>query len=638
MSIIINIIYLLFCMYSIYTITDAGINYIKSPKIYYTTEYDLHDILSNSSDQICKTTHNVPNTIINNSLEHVLIDRTTNNGVFKVNQTYCLNGTLTSSIIHYGLLLSPNDMTNTLNRLTGRITNRTNIRIEYHDKQDTILDMFTLKTLVYYFIVFMIVRFLLSLIVTQQTGPIEKMLGDIDMTIAVDTVSTKFTDIVGIVEAKQQIMKYVDIIKNREKYSLIGATIPKGVLLCGPPGCGKTLLAKAVAGEAGVKFISVCGSDFDEVFVGVGSSRVKKLFELAKKSTPCIIFIDEIDSIGEKRNSKLNQGVGTETLNKILAEMDGFKSVDNIMVLASTNRESHLDPALLRSGRFDSKIYVDPPNRKEREDLYKLYLNKVKLDESLSTLNIDDLANKLSKMSPSTTGADIKNICNQAAINAVADSRTSIIEIDLCRAIDDIIIGIEKKTKQGNSNELEVTAYHEAGHALIGYLVKNAMPPMKVSIIPRGHGIAGYTLPEEQESNNRSREDLIAEVYTLLGGRCAEIIKFNKITTGASNDFEKATKIIELMITSYGMYEKYCPMIFDLSRNSPNCVSDKIRTEIEITIRSELQNIYKNVSLILKTHFTQLDQLSQKLLEHEIIDYAQIKEMFPDLESTVDIL
>lgn len=688
MSLIINIFYYLFCTYSIYTILDAGITYVYLPKIHYTTEYDLRHILSNSnfteyfteyfaeSQLRLGMTNDLMNILPNNTLKHVMIDRTTNLATFEVNCTYYnINNLMASTegntnnlsakgntnynvnssqLIYYGLFLPQDDATNMINRLL----NGTDSRIEYYDKQDSILEMFTMKTILYYIVILFIIKICISLLFTQQMDPIQKMIGDIDMAITVDDVPTKFNDVVGLVEAKQQIKKYVDIIKNRDKYSTIGATIPKGVLLCGPPGCGKTLLAKAVAGEAGVTFIAICGSDFDEVFIGVGSSRVKKLFELARQYSPCIVFIDEIDSIGEKRNSQF--GHGADTLNKILAEMDGFKSRDKIMVLASTNRESHLDAALLRSGRFDSKIYIDPPNRKERADLYKLYLQKVKLDESLISMdNVFDgfvdpqgskkafeeralssngvLYDKLAKMTPGGTGADVANICNQAAINAVSDDRNSIKEMDIYRAIDDVMIGIEKKSKQGDNDELAITAYHEAGHALIGYLLKNAKPPMKVSIIPRGQGIAGYTQPEEQESNNRTREDLIAQVYMLLGGRCAEVVKFNKISTGAGNDFEKATKIIETMITKHGMYDSQGPMIYDLSRESPYCVSDARRYEIESLIQTRLLAIYKHVITILENHLPQLNQLSEQLLEHEIVDYSQIKEMFPDLENSIDI-
>lgn len=729
MSFIVNTIYLLCCVYSMYTIIGSGIDLFFSPTIHYTTEYDLHHILSNSN-------------VTFNTLKQVSIDRTSYKGVFIVNHTHStinstINNTINSTIndttlitsvksylIHYGLIFPQDDMTNTVNRFI----NGTDIRVEYYDRETTILDMFSLNSLVYYFLFFIIIKIFISLFfslsvtsaVTQQMESVEKLLGEIDMAVTIDAEPIRFTDVVGLVEAKQQLMKYVDIIKNRDAYASMGATIPKGVLLCGPPGCGKTLLAKAVAGEAGVTFISVCGSDFDQMFVGVGSARVKKLFEIARASAPCILFIDEIDSVGEKRNIKSQRGgTGAETLNKILAEMDGFKRRDNIMVLASTNRESTLDSALLRSGRFDSKIYVDTPNRKERKELYDLYLRKLILDSSiiatldentleksvenesekivdenlvdekldddqivdenlvdeqdekivvntiksviestivptivptiestiklpaekiyvsLINVNTDELSNKLAKMSPGATGADIANICNQAAINAVYNKRLFVTEHDLYLAIDDVTIGIEKKSKQSKTNELNVTAYHEAGHALISYLLKDAMPPMKISIIPRGQGIAGYTLPQENESDNSTKEELIGQVYILLAGRCAEIVKFKKFTTGASNDFEKATKIITAMITQYGMYKSL--MVLDINKDSSYGVSDLKRYEIENLIQSELNKIYDNVVVILEKHFDQLTQLSEKLLENEIMDYDQIKDMFPDLENSINI-
>jgi len=461
-----------------------------------------------------------------------------------------------------------------------------------------------------------------------------------------EIVTTQFDDVIGSIEAKSQLRKYVDMMVNRENYIKIGAKVPRGVLLCGSPGCGKTLLAKAVAGEAKVKFISVCGSDFDEMFVGVGSSRVKKMFALARANAPCIVFIDEIDSIGESRTSNIHSGNKTDTLNKILAEMDGFNPRDNIMVLASTNRENSLDRALMRSGRFDSKIYIDPPNRKERVDLYKLYLRKIHLNVATNTAPLiygidifadtiaDNIADQLSKMSPTATGADIANICNQAAINAASKTRQFVLPEDVFSAIDDVLIGIEKRSKKVVDKELEVTAYHEAGHALIGYLLKDACPPMKLSIIPRGHGIAGYTMPEESDTNNFTTEQLTAQVYGLLGGRCAEIIKFNKATTGASNDFEKATKIVESMITKHGMYDS--PMVYEMNRTSSYCVSDTKRHEIENLIKVKLTNIYDEVLNILRHHSDQLDLLAQKLLDSEYMDYEQIKELFPDFEDSVD--
>jgi ATP-dependent metalloprotease FtsH len=637
MSFVTKIFYILLCMYSTYTIIDSGIKIFYSPEIYYTTEYDLHHILSNSNFTDANNENNANISKSHNILNNVIIDRTTNQGIFIVNSTYHNIKNYTdhihtkSKLIHYGLILPQGDISNVVNRLI----NNSEIRIEYYDKQITILEMFSLKTLTYYFILMIMLKIIFSVIVTQQISPIDNMIGDIDMALTSGVVSTKFTDVVGLVEAKHQIKKYVDIMKNRDMYTKIGASIPKGVLLCGPPGCGKTLLAKAVAGEAGVKFISVCGSDFDEIFIGVGSSRVKKLFDVARESAPCIVFIDEIDSIGEKRNAKLHRG--SDTLNKILAEMDGFKSRDNIMVMASTNRESSLDSALLRSGRFDSKIYIEPPNSKERCDLYKLYLQKVKLDTSLSENNIDILCDKLSKMSPGATGADVANICNQSAINAVSDEKDAIRGEDIYKAIDDVMIGIEKKSKKVDTDELSVTAYHESGHALIGYLLKDTMSPMKVSIIPRGYGIAGYTQPQETEANNRTKEQMIAQIYVLLAGRCAELLKFKKTTTGAGNDFEKATKIAESMITHHGMYTEFSPMVFDLNRDSAYCISDIKRHQIEDFLHCELQTFHSKVYSMLEKYSDHLNKMAQKLLECEIMDYSQIKELFPDLEDSVII-
>lgn len=620
------------------------------PRYEKSTEYDLANILKNDT----------------NVLDHIFIERTHGFGLFGVNTSYVeliLNNQEHHYIYnhkfnHEELLISNDTRDNTQDNNSSmtkfnrhkivyykinfpkddyeiivskfRKINNTTIKVTYFDQPENIYDKFSIIIPFVMFILFM--KFLSAISPSEKSDMLKLVGGGMDVHKVDKTITTRFTDVVGLCEAKNQIQKYVDIMKNREKYDTIGARIPKGVLLCGPPGCGKTLLAKAVAGEAGVNFLSVCGSDFDEVFVGVGSSRVKHLFDLARASTPVIIFIDEIDSLGEKRNVGSFKGKGSETLNKILAEMDGFKNRDNVMVMASTNREKSLDSALLRSGRFDSKIYIDPPNRKERTELFRLYLSKIKID---TILNLDDLSDKLARMAPGLTGADVANACNQAAINAVSDNSSTCREIDLIKAIDDVSIGIEKKSRKMEKLELDLTAYHEAGHALMSYILKDAMSPMKLSIIPRGHGIAGYTMSQESENGNRTREQFIAEVYQLLAGRGAEIVKFNIVSSGAGSDFEKATKIIENMITKHGMYHDYAPMVYCMDRESSECISDSKRSEIEDTIQVELSQMFNNVLSILEKFKPHLDRLAQKLLIDEMIDYSQIKQMFPDIEASV---
>lgn len=450
-----------------------------------------------------------------------------------------------------------------------------------------------------------------------------------------------FSDVIGMTEAKQQLEKYVDTMKNRQKYINIGAHISRGILLCGPPGCGKTLLAKAVAGEAKTTFISVCGSDFDKIYIGAGSARVAKLFALARKNTPCTIFIDEIDSIGANRDGKMsgNRESGV-TLNKILAEMDGFKNNEEIMVIAATNRPEILDPALTRSGRFDSKIYIDPPSKTERADMFRYYLNKITVDH---TLDCGRLSTKLANITPGATGADISNICNQAAISAANISSGSfetarVKEFDLVGAIDDVMIGIEKKSKKVDRDEtLKIVAYHESGHALMGYLLADGSSPTKLSVVPRGHGNLGYTLPHDSENEIKSKEQYMADVYSLFGGRAAEMITFNKVTSGASNDLEKATKIVETMATKLGMYEQFAPMTYETDRTVSTYVSEQKRKEIEDLVQLEMQEMYTDTVDILKDHKNELSILAENLLTNEVMVYDQIKTLFPNIENSVDI-
>lgn len=512
--------------------------------------------------------------------------------------------------------------------------NGTYIKYIYFDESETILKRFGFYKVIPYILTFIILRGLLISLLPDKKELENIMVGNMDMQNVTKKVDTRFSDIAGMSEAKEHISKYVDIIKNREKYDNIGAKIPKGVLLCGPPGCGKTLLAKAVAGESEVSFIATSGSDFDEIYVGVGASRVKKLFDTARKLAPSIIFIDEIDSIGEKRSNEYSVNRNPETLNKILMEMDGFKNEDNIMVLASTNRDNVLDSALLRSGRFDAKIYVDLPNKNERIDIFKLYLNKIKLNDNI---DIELTSEKLSKMTPTMSGADIANICNQAALNAISDNIEKVELRHLINAIDDIGIGIEKKSRKSEDNHIKTVAYHESGHALMGYILKNGKSPVKLSITPRGHGNLGYTQPYDNESSIIKKEEYIADIYSLLAGRGAEIIKFNLITSGASNDFEKATRIIELMITKLGMYKEFAPTVYNLNRNSTLQLSEAKRKDIEDFIQLQLKKIFNDVLNILEKNKSSLEKLAEKLLVEETIEYDEIKNLLPNMENSLEI-
>lgn len=446
-------------------------------------------------------------------------------------------------------------------------------------------------------------------------------------------LKTRMKDVIGQVEAKHQVQKYINILKNHETYLDAGAKLPKGLLFCGPPGCGKTLMAKAIAGESGVNFISMTGSDFDEKYVGVGSSRVKQLFQKARELSPCIIFIDEIDSIGMKRNTEKNHGY--ETLNKLLSEFDGIKSNENIMVIGATNHVSVLDQALTRSGRFDTKIHIEFPILDERIELFKYYVNKIDKNYlMMSSYNFEEYA----KLTTGSSGADIANICNHAIIDTIEKNKSRITNIQIRKSIEDVLFGIEKKSRKVKNNEIEITAYHEIGHALIGYMLKEHESPLTVSIIPRSTGIAGYTYLPKNDDCMVSKHQMIAEICCLLAGRIAEMNKFDgMMTTGASNDFERATEIAKNMIVKYGMNENFGYMTYELNHNSKNCVSDINRSTIENKIKMILDDCYNFTDKIIKDNMNELDILSKNLIEHETISYQNICELIPLYENTVEI-
>ena len=401
------------------------------------------------------------------------------------------------------------------------------------------------------------------------------------------TSGIKFSDVAGEEEAKELLTEIVDFLHNPGKYAEIGAKLPKGALLVGPPGTGKTLLAKAVAGEAKVPFFSLSGSDFVELYVGVGASRVRDLFKQAEENAPCIIFIDEIDSIGKSRDSKYGGGNDEreQTLNALLAEMDGFDSSKGILILAATNRPEVLDPALLRPGRFDRRVIVDTPDLQGRLETLKVHSKDVKMDE---TVNLEEIALATS----GAVGSDLANMINEAAINAVKAGRKAISQADLFEAVEVVIAGKEKKNKILGAEEKKIVAYHEVGHALVTAIEKDAEPVQKITIVPRTMGSLGYvmTVPEE-EKYLMSQSELEARLVMLLAGRAAEEIVFDSVTTGASNDMEKATKIAKSMIAMYGMSEKFGLMSLEQVENqylgrstSLNC-SEKTASQIEEEIK-----------------------------------------------------
>ena len=438
-----------------------------------------------------------------------------------------------------------------------------------------------------------------------------------------------FKDVAGEEEAKESLVEVVDFLHNPEKYTEIGAKLPKGALLVGPPGTGKTLLAKAVAGEAHVPFFSLAGSDFVEMFVGVGASRVRDLFEEAKKNAPCIVFIDEIDAIGKSRDSRMGGNDEREqTLNQLLAEMDGFESNQACIILAATNRPEVLDQALLRPGRFDRRIIVERPDLKGREDILKVHVKKVKLDETV------DLA-AVALATSGAVGADLANMINEAAIMAVKNGRKAICQKDLFDAMEVVMMGKEKKNKILSEEERKVVSYHEVGHALTSALQKDAEPVQKITIIPRTSGALGYVLQTpEEEKFLLSKKEILARLVVCMGGRAAEEVVFDSVTTGASNDIQQATNLARAMVTQYGMSEKFGLMGLE-SRESMyldngsvlNC-SDETASHVDEEVMRILKEAYEEAKRLLTENRECLDQISAFLIEKETITGKEFMEIF----------
>ena len=433
-------------------------------------------------------------------------------------------------------------------------------------------------------------------------------------------------NVVGLESVKEEIRYYMDFIKNKAKYADWDVKLPKGILLAGPPGTGKTLLVKTMAENLDIPVVSMCGSEFVEMYVGVGASRVRKLFANAKRKKKCIIFIDEIDAVGRKRGFDSNSERDS-TLNQLLVEMDGFDVKDNIIVFAATNLVKNLDSALTRSGRFDKKVYFDPPNFKERKDLYILYFEDVTLPSNLSY----DI---LSERSAGLTGADIANVCNQAKINAIqADQPNSTVrDSDIQQAIDEVMIGREKRERTMSQEERERVSHHEAGHALMGYLLKDCTHPVKVSIIPRGEAALGYSQQKNTNKKLYSEGSILSQIAVCLGGRVAEQIIFNDISTGASDDIEKASKLIYQYCCVWGMNKKIGPI-------NPSCMgmvgenlSDEMFGECAVIMQHVEQLVTKN----LKRHKRYVEAIAKDLLANETISYQRILELVPKrLENTV---
>ncbi|MCI5633355.1 ATP-dependent zinc metalloprotease FtsH [Helicobacter sp.] len=450
--------------------------------------------------------------------------------------------------------------------------------------------------------------------------------------------NVKFEDMAGNAEAKDEVVEVVDFLKNPERYAALGAKIPKGVLLVGPPGTGKTLLAKAVAGEANVPFFSVSGSSFIEMFVGVGASRVRDLFENAKKEAPSIIFIDEIDAIGKSRAAGgmiSGNDEREQTLNQLLAEMDGFNSDSSpVIVLAATNRPEVLDPALLRPGRFDRQVLVDKPDFEGRVEILKVHIKNIKLARNVDLFEV-------AKLTAGLAGADLANIVNEAALLAGRGNKKEVEQSDFLEAVERGIAGLEKKSRRISPKEKKIVAYHESGHALIAEITKGAKKVTKVSIIPRGLAALGYTLNTPEENKYlMQKHELLAEVDVLLGGRAAEAVFLGEISTGASNDLERATDIIKAMVSYYGMTDVAGLMVLEKQRNvflngglgSSREYSEEMAQKMDLHIKAALNERFEAVKNALETYREAIESMVKELFEKETIDGQKVREIISEYE------
>ena len=458
-----------------------------------------------------------------------------------------------------------------------------------------------------------------------------------------DSTKVTFNDVAGVEEAKAELTEIVDFLKTPERYKAIGARIPKGVLLVGPPGTGKTLMAKAVAGEAGVSFFSISGSEFVELFVGAGAARVRDLFEQAKQKAPCIIFIDELDAIGQSRGGGAGFVGGNDereqTLNQLLTEMDGFAAGDaTVIVLAATNRPEVLDPALLRPGRFDRQVLVDRPDLSGRKKILEIYAAKVRLDVEVDLKQI-------ATRTPGFAGADLANLVNEAALLAARNKRETVTQADFNEAIERVVAGLEKKSRVLNDKEKKIVAYHEVGHALVGAVMPGGGRVAKISIVPRGMAALGYTLQMPTEDRFlMSESELKDQIATMLGGRAAEEVVFNSITTGASNDLQRATDLAERMVTTYGMSEVLGPLAYEKGQqnnflgqgmgNARRMVSDETAKAIDEEVKSIVETAHQQALDILEKNRDLLEQIAQEILEVEVIEGEKLQSLLNQAEKS----
>lgn len=447
-----------------------------------------------------------------------------------------------------------------------------------------------------------------------------------------DQINVTFEDVAGLDEAKEEVMEVVDFLKNPEKYKKLGAKIPKGVLLTGPPGTGKTLMAKAMAGEAGVPFFSISGSDFVEMFVGVGAARVRDLFKNGRDKAPCIIFIDEIEAIGRSRSMSKTQtnDERENTLNQLLVEMDGFSSDKTVIILAATNRPDLLDSALLRPGRFDRQILIDKPDLNGREEIFKVHLKKL-------TLGTDVDAKKLALQTPGFAGAEIANVCNEAALHAARKKKEQVEMEDFNSAIDRVVGGLEKKNKLISPREKKIIAYHETGHTLCGWYLKHAHPLVKVSIIPRGLAALGFAQYLPKEQNLYTYEELVDTICMTLGGRAAEEIVFGDISTGAQNDLERTTQLAYSMIALYGMNKKIGPFSFKDLQNEYSLkqpYSEDTAKLIDEEARAFIRGCYEKTKALLQEHREQIDLVAAALIEKEVLYKEDLLKLLGERKET----
>ena len=482
-------------------------------------------------------------------------------------------------------------------------------------------------------------QFMLKRMTNKAGGPNSMMfgLGGSNAKVYVKSAEgIKFSDVAGEDEAKENLTEIVNYLHDPAKYQEIGASMPKGVLLVGPPGTGKTMLAKAVAGEANVPFFSMSGSEFVEMFVGMGASKVRDLFRQAKEKAPCIVFIDEIDAIGKKRDGQFGGNDEREqTLNQLLTEMDGFEDNTGVIILAATNRPEALDPALLRPGRFDRRVPVELPDLKGREEILKVHARKVRLEPDVDF-------NKIARMASGASGAELANIVNEAALRAVRDGRKTATQADLEESIEVVIAGYQKKNAILTDKEKCIVAYHEIGHALVAALQNHSAPVQKITIIPRTSGALGYTMQvDEGEHYLMSRDEIVNKIATLTGGRAAEQVAFNSITTGASNDIEQATKLARAMVTRLGMTEEFDMMATETMTNiylggdpSLNC-SDETASKIDAKVLEIIKEAHQKAREILEENKEKLHELAAFLLERETITGEEFMRL---LNSEADVI